>query len=284
MRFGPAGNSESFRGRKNRRIIDIPEYLAEHGLSAFEYQCGRGVKIGEEAARTFGKLAAERDIAVSMHAPYYISLSSLKEETRLGSARYLIESAAAVKWMGGDRVILHSGSCAKMSRSEALELALLTLRYCLAELTAAGFADIRLCPETMGKVNQLGTPEEVLALCGLDERLLPCYDFGHINARTQGWLKGKSEYKALLEEIENALGLERLRAMHIHFSHIEYTAGGEKRHLTFADEIFGPDFEPLAELLVQKGCDPVIICESDGTQAEDAAAMRRCVDALRQNG
>ena len=132
----------------------------------------------------------------------------------------------------------------------------------------------------MGKINQLGTLYEVLELCRLDERLIPCIDFGHLNARSLGGLKQFEDYKKIFIEIENALGLERLRQYHAHFSKIEYTTGGEKRHLTFEDTVFGPNFEPVLELTVQKGCSPTIICESAGTQAEDAKTMKNYYDAL----
>lgn len=138
-----------------------------------------------------------------------------------------------------------------------------------------GFGDLTLCPETMGKVGQLGTLEEVLALCSVDKRITPCIDFGHLNARTQGGCADKAAMAALLDKMADALQDDRASHFHAHFSMIEYTAGGEKRHLTFADgRSFGPDYEPLLELLYQRGLEPVIICESAGTQAEDAAAMK----------
>ena len=77
------------------------------------------------------------------------------------------------------------------------------------------------------------------------------------------------------------LGDDKARYMHCHFSKIEWTAAGEKRHLTFADTLYGPDFEPLAEALVRDGLCPRIICESAGTMAEDALAMKQCYLALK---
>jgi deoxyribonuclease-4 len=126
----------------------------------------------------------------------------------------------------------------------------------------------------MGKVNQLGTLSEVLSLCELDERLIPCIDFGHLNARDRGILSSFDAFEEIFNEIENRLGEARLKCFHSHFSKIEYSAGGEVRHLTFEDNLFGPDFEPVAELIYRKGCSPTIICESAGTQAEDAKQMK----------
>lgn len=284
-RFGPAGNSESFTAMGYKKSEQIPEYVEKMGLNAFEYQCGRGVNIGEDAAARLGKLAAERDVALSLHAPYYISLSSVEEEKRRNSVDYILKSARAVHAMGGDRIVVHSGSCSKISREEALALALESMGWALDALKAEGLSHIRVCPETMGKINQLGTLDEVLALCRLDERMLPCIDFGHLNARTFGGLRERADFAAVFEAVEGALGLSRLREYHAHFSKIEYTQnGGEKRHLTFEDTVFGPDFEPVAELTVKKNCHPFIICESAGTQAEDARTMRDLYEACQKGG
>ena len=161
-----------------------------------------------------------------------------------------------------------------------------SLQLIINKMDEMGYGDLTFCPETMGKFNQLGSLDEVLALCGIDERLVPCIDFGHLNARTLGGLKTADDFRQVLDGIKDALGEDRMRRFHAHFSKIEYTEkGGEKLHLTFEDSQFGPNFEPLAEVIVQYGCSPVIICESAGTQAEDAATMKQMYEAelQRQN-
>ncbi len=272
--FGPAGNSDSFFKMGYKGSLQVPEYLVKMGLDAFEYQCGRGVNIGEEKAKDLGALAAQNGITLSLHAPYYISMSSVEEEKRIKSIDYILASARAVNAMGGNRIVVHTGSCSKISRETALELAMDTMEKALAALKNEGLYHIHICPETMGKVNQLGTLDEVLALCGLDEQLIPCIDFGHLNARDLGYFKSKADYKAVFDRMENALGYDRLCTFHSHFSKIEYTNGGEKKHLTFADTVYGPDFEPVLDLVVQKNLSPTFICESDGTQAEDVKMMK----------
>ena len=279
--FGPAGNSNSFAAMGYKKNTDIPGYVVKMGLNAYEYQCGRGVKISEDSAKALGRQAAEHGVQLSLHSPYYISLSSVEEEKRLGSIRYILQSASAVDAMGGVRVVVHSGSASKISRDQALEYAKETLKMAALALDEQGLSHIRLCPETMGKINQLGTLEEVIELCKVDERFIRCIDFGHLNARTLGGLRTFSDYEEIFATIENGLGLSRLREFHAHFSKIEYTQnGGEKRHLTFEDTVYGPDFEPGAELMARKNCSPTIICESDGTQAEDAKAMRDIYKAV----
>lgn len=273
-RFGPAGNSDSFEKMGYKGSLDVPEYIVKMGLDHFEYQCGRGVNIGEEKARKLGELAKEKGITLSLHAPYYISMSSVEEAKRLNSLNYILSSARAVDWMGGDRIVVHTGSCGKISREEALKLAKDTMKLSLAALDEAGLGHVHICPETMGKVNQLGTLYEVMELCKLDERLIPCIDFGHLNAREQGWFKSLEDFERVFDTIENELGADRLRVFHSHFSKIEYTTGGEKKHLTFEDKVYGPDFEPVMEIVARKNCSPIFVCESDGTQAEDAKAMK----------
>ena len=281
--FGPAGNAESFSAMGYKNSLDIPEYIEKMGLDAYEYQCGRGVKIGEDKANMLGRIAAEKGIKLSLHAPYYISMSSVEEQKRNNSVDYILASARAVNAMGGSRIVVHTGSCGKLPREEALRLAKDTMKKAIAALDNEGLGNIRVCPETMGKMNQLGTLEEVLELCTLDERLLPCIDFGHLNARTLGALKEKQDFAAVLDAIENKLGAARLKEFHSHFSKIEYTAGGEKRHLTFEDTVFGPDYEPLIELIYERGLCPTVICESAGTQAEDALAMKKLYESLGES-
>lgn len=271
--FGPGGNSTSFGKRKFPE--QLPEYLLEMGLNGYEVECGRGVRIAEKTYEKLPDLAKENGIYVSLHTPYFISLSSENEETRLKSASYILESAQAAKRLGAEKIVVHSGSCAKMSREAALELAKDTLIKAQQALDENGLSEIRICPETMGKINQLGTLSEVMELCRIDERFLPCVDFGHLNARTLGGIKTAEDYAAILDEIEQKLGFERLKNMHVHFSRIQYTAGGEKCHLTFADKKFGPEPQPLMELFAKRGLEPSVICESAGTQAEDAAEMKK---------
>ena len=284
IRFGTAGTSDSFAAQGYKSSLDVPEYTAKMGLNAFEYQCGRGVRLGLDKAARMAALAAERDILFSVHAPYYISMSSLEEDKRLNSIQYLLQSAAVCRALGGRRIIFHSGSCGKQSREAALEKALDTMRRAVQAVDEAGYGDCILCPETMGKVNQLGTLDEVLALCSVDERITPCVDFGHLYARSQGTElndeTAPADYAAILDAIAAALPGERAKKFHAHFSRIAYTKGGEKCHLTFADPAFGPPHAPLLALLKERHLAPTIICESAGTQAEDAAALAQGYAAL----
>jgi len=282
VKFGPAGLADSFKTMGYKKSIQVADYLEKFGLNAFEYQCGRGVKIKQDAAKELGAALAEKGIQVSLHAPYFISMSSLEEEKRLNSVNYILDSARALDAMGGKRVIFHSGSCAKLTRAEALAKATDTMHMMMDAIDENGLSHMTLCPETMGKVNQLGSLEEVLRLCSVDKRILPCIDFGHLNARDGGWIKTKDDYLRIIDTMAETLKDERYKNFHSHFSKIEYTTGGEKRHLTFRDNVWGPEFEPLMDVVYENNLNPVFICESAGTQAEDALAMKNYLYSLKK--
>ena len=279
--FGPAGLADSFKAMGYKKSIQVADYLAEFGLTAFEYQAGRGVKIGTDAASQLGAVLADKNIQVSIHAPYFISMSSVEEEKRLNSVNYILQSAQALNAMGGRRIIFHSGSCGKITRQEALNKAMDTMGLMVQAMDDNGFGHMTLCPETMGKVNQLGSLDEVLALCSVDKRILPCIDFGHLNARDGGIIKGKDDYLRIIDRMAEKLKDDRFMYFHSHFSKIEYTTGGEKRHLTFRDNVWGPEFEPLMDVVYENNLSPVFICESAGTQTEDAQTMKFYYEAKK---
>jgi deoxyribonuclease-4 len=278
-KFGPAGNCDLFYAEGHKSTMEAFGWLREIGLDAYEYQAGNGLRTSEATLSALGKKAKEHGILMSLHTPYFISLSGVEEEKRLKSLVYIKDSVRAAELLGADRIVIHSGSAAKITREEAMSLAKDTL-----EKAAEDNKDtpVKLGLETMGKVNQLGTLREVIELCKTAPCFVPVVDFGHLNARECGGLFPDADaYKRVFDLIGSELGDDKAINLHCHFSKIEYTASGEKKHLTFADTEFGPFFEPLAEVIVKYGLAPRIICESAGTQAEDALIMKRtCLEYL----
>ena len=273
--FGPAGNSDSFSA-VYKSSLDAPGWLAGLGLDCYEYQCGKGVNVGEETARKLGEKAAGAGIRLSLHAPYFINLANPDPESLKKTTGYILAACRAADWMGANRVVVHTGALMKRTRREALDIALRSMGEVLAACDGEGFGHIALCPETMGKINQLGDLDEVLELCQLDKRLVPTVDFGHLYARSLGELEGREACVKMLDRMEEMLGAERASVFHSHFSKIQFTPnGGEKMHLTFDQEEFGPDPAPLMEEVARRGWSPTFICESAGTQAEDALTMKR---------
>ena len=271
--FGPGGNSDAFRRAGYRSTLDAPRFVASCGLDAYEYEAGQGLSASLESLAAIGKEAVAHGIQMSFHTPYFISLSSVEPEKRRKSVDYLYESAAASDALGANVMVVHTGSAAKIPRETAMEYAAETLRFA-DEMLADNRFSVKLGLETMGKLNQLGTLEEVITLCKLSPRFVPVVDFGHINARERGILQTEDDFKRIFDRIAEELGAEAAEHLHCHFSRIEYTEKGEKRHLTFADETFGPDHRPLLRAVANLGVSPTFISESAGTQAEDAGAMK----------
>ncbi len=273
--LGPAGNCEDFYESGHKSSLEAPEWVVQNGLGAYEYQCGKGVKISFEAARKLGERAKTAGVALSVHAPYYISLSSTEAEKRDKSIDYILKTLDVAKAMGAKRIVVHSGTAGAITRREAMELAKDTLVRSLDAAKSAGYGDILICPETMGKVKQLGSVDEVAELCLLDERLLPTIDFGHVNSMTLGGLKTMADYERVFDVLANKLGKWRAENFHAHYSRIEYTNAGEKKHHRFDETEFEPEFDPIAEIIAKRNLSPTIICESRGTQTRDAAQMQK---------
>lgn len=281
--FGSAGNPEAFYQEGHKASVDMPAWLAAMKLGAYEYQCSRGVTVREETARAIGAEAQRHGIRLSIHAPYYISLAT-EDDTIAGNTRqHFIKSLRVAGWMGADRVTFHIGGPGKQPRDLALSRARELFASILADAEDKGLMkDVYLAPETMGKQNQLGSLEEVVDFCKLSKKLLPTIDFGHLHAVTGGGYTTREEYAAAFDLVAKGLGEEVAAKVHIHFSRIEFTRAGEKRHWTFRDQ-YGPPFEPLMEVIAQRGYAPRIICESAGSQAEDAKAMQDYYLSLRRS-
>lgn len=272
-KFGPAGNSESFAAEGYKKSEDAPAWLAAKGLTAFEYQCGRGVRCGTETAMKIGAAARVHGIQMSIHAPYFINLSSEETERMEKNVGYVMETAQLAVPLGAARMVVHCGGQGKLTRERAMRNTHENVKNILRALDEAHLTGCTVCLETMGKKSVLGSAEEVCELVAADDRLLPCIDFGHLNCRTNGGLSTREDVARLFDLMENTIGVERTRIMHAHFSHIEYNDKGEVRHLTFADTVYGPEFLPVAQEAAARGYAPTFICESAGTQAEDAVTM-----------
>lgn len=271
--FGPGGNSDAFRLAGLKSTVDAPGWVKSIGLDAYEYEAGNGLAASPAMLAKIAEEARKHNIKMSFHTPYFISLSGVVEEKRLNSINYIRQSLDAANLLGAGTIVVHSGSAAKISRDEAMRLAGDTLVKTLSSVETYG---IKIGLETMGKINQLGTLDEVLELCRIDSAFVPVVDFGHLNARDLGGVfVTADDYLRIFDKIDRALGADVASNLHCHFSKIEWTGSGEKRHLTFEDQLYGPNFEPLVEVIYKNNLTPTIICESAGTQSDDALAMKK---------
>ena len=273
-KFGPSGNSRSFYDMGYKHTEQAAKYVKDLGLDCFEYSFGRGVNMTEAKAVSIGEAFAAEGVELSVHAPYFINFANPSDEAAQKSYAYVLESAKYLKLFGGKRLVFHPAAQGKATREAAVALTEERLKVLRDYIYLNGYEDLIFCPEVMGKLAQIGTLEEVVRLCKVDPVFTPCVDFGHLNSREQGSLKTAEDYKRRLEYMIAELGYERVKHFHVHFSKIMYGGKGEIKHLTFADDIYGPEFEPLAIALKELGLEPYIVSESDGTQAEDARAMK----------
>lgn len=278
--FGPSGNSDIFYEQGYKSSLKMPEWLRNMELDAYEYSCARGVRINPDMAEKLGSLARENGISLSVHAPYYINLASEDSQAIEKSFDYIIDTSRVAELMGAKRIILHPGSLGKLSRNRAFENIKKNL-YNVLEIMKKIDSKVSLCPETLGKKNQMGTLDEILELCLLDESLIPTLDFAHLHALKAGALQKKGDYEKVFERLFAVLGEKRGKNIHIHYSRVEFTEkGGEKKHWSYDDIEYGPEFEPLAECLTEYGVSATIISESRGTMAEDALKEKKIYNRI----
>ena len=274
IKFGPSGTDIAFAAAGLSHSVEVPAFVKANGLDIFEYSFGRGVRLTADTARKIGDAFRAEGIGISVHAPYFINFAGEDPVKLRATFGYLFSSLDALKHLGGDRAVFHPGSPLGTPRKEAMGRLLSSMNAFMEEFYLGGYEDRYVCAETMGKINQLGDLDEVIDIVNIADNILPCIDFGHLNARTYGSLKTKDDYRAVLDRLIDGVGEEKVKNMHVHFSKIEYGKGGEIRHLTFEDETFGPEFEPLAELLYEYRLEPWILSESAGTQSADAKTMK----------
>ncbi|RLF17014.1 MAG: deoxyribonuclease IV [Thermoprotei archaeon] len=276
-RFGPAGRPINYKGPTEK----IPEYLkTQEGLDAFEYQAVRGVRISKEKAEELGNNAKEFDVLLSLHAPYAINLSSSSEETRKASIERLVLSMQAAQWMGARIVVFHPGYYGKFSKEEALELCITALKEVNERASSLGIKHVFLGPETMGKLSQVGSVEEIITMCENVPNAVPVIDWAHIHARTGGSLRRKDDYLKILDIIEKRLGSDVVSNLHCHFTKVEFTKKGERRHRRLDEEGYGPDFEILATIIVEHGYSFTIISESPVLD-KDAIVMKSILERIK---
>ncbi len=274
IKIGPSGNSDAFYASGRKHTYEEGAYLDILGLDCFEYSFGRGVSMSDETAAKIKNEFIKYGKEISVHAPYYTNFANPDPEMIQKSIGYILQSLEACNKMGGERVVFHPAACGKAARVDAVNATKRNLEL-LAERCKDITFPFKLCAETMGKLNQIGTVEEVVDFCLIDDMYYPCFDFGHINSYMRGGLKTKDDYRRILDYTIDKLGFEKASQMHVHFSKIMYGDKGEIKHLTFADDKYGPEYAPLGELFEEYKMSPYIVCESDGTMSDDALIMKK---------
>jgi deoxyribonuclease-4 len=273
-RFGPAGVPPSFRFMK-ATLAEVPGLLQEEGLDAFEYEAvrwGKKPQIKKEDALELGLAAKENDVWLSMHGSYFINFCGSKQIVEASKQR-LIACATAAKWMNAHVVVFHPGFYGERTHKEAFDMCSKVLKETVETVQSLGIHDVKMGPETMGRLFQLGSLEEIMKLCETVEQMQLVIDWSHLHARDQGLFRTVDDFRRVVENVETRLGAEAAKNMHCHFTRIEFTRKGEKRHHTLEETRYGPEFEKLAKVISEFRLRPVIISESPILDL-DAARMR----------
>ncbi len=280
--FGPSGGGEEAT-TNGITITKMPEFIKEKGLDAFEYSFGHGYNMSIKTALLAGLKFKQHDIKLSLHAPFYINFANPSDEMYQKSVGYIHTGIKFLRAFDADRLIFHSASCGKQERSDAYKLTYNRFAETFNKMEEDNLLEgIILCPETMGKSMQIGTYQEVIDLCTTNKHLVPTFDFGHINSISQGGLKTKDDYKKIFDYSIEKLGFDRTSNSHIHFSKIQYGDKGEIRHLNYTeDNVYGPNFEPLAEVLIDYKLSPRVITESMTQMVNDAQLLKKIYTDLK---
>jgi deoxyribonuclease-4 len=269
FRFGTVG-SPIQTPKKPGGSVGAIQFSRSIGLDAFELGWVQSVRVSEETCAAIKQAAAEADVALSVHAPYFINLNADEEEWPKSRKR-LMDAAHYGNLAGATDIIFHPGSYFEREPAEVLKVVVPRLRGCVDELRVAG-NPVLLRPETMGKSAMLGSLEDTVEMAYAITGVLPCIDFAHLHARPgDGTLNSYEEWAARLDLVAKTLGAEVLKRLHIHLSGIAYGPKGEKNHLPLAESDF--DLKGLFRALHACGAGGRILCESPAME-EDALLMR----------
>ncbi|MEM0061847.1 MAG: TIM barrel protein [Ignisphaera sp.] len=250
----------------------------ELGLDAMEIEFVRGVRMGDEMAAEVRELASSLGVLLTVHAPYYINLNSSEAQKVEASINRVLESARVGFKAGAWSVVFHSGYYGSSPSEEAYRNVREALKRIVKTLRDEGI-DIWLRPELMGGVAEIGSLEEVVRLAEeIGDLVLPCIDFAHLHARTNGRYNTYEEFKEVLNTIEQRLGKEALQNMHIHISGIEYGEKGEIKHLNLRESDF--NYQDLAKTLKEYNVRGVVISESPNLE-EDATLFKQAYEKIK---
>ena len=270
FRFGTVGSPKSTPPKPGGSVGAILR-LAELELDAFELGWVQSVRVSEATCADIRLAALEKDISLSVHAPYFINLNADEVEWPKSRKR-LMDAAFYGNLAGATDIIFHPGSYFGKPPNEVLPLAIERLSECVEELQLAG-NPVRLRPETMGKSAMLGSFGDVLQFAKALPTVEPCIDFAHLHARPgDGSMNSYEEWSRLLEQMGKTIGEMSLKRLHIHLSGIEYSAKGEREHLPIQEADL--DVRAIFRALKDFNCQGRILCESPILE-EDALYLRQ---------
>ncbi len=276
-RFGVAGCPPNFwESPFKEDSANNPLWLASIGLDAYEVQFTHGIRMDKEKATRVSESASKGDIALSIHAPYYVVLTSLYEEVVKNSIQFMERCIEFAQYLGTSKIVFHPGPHQGNPKA--------ALGRCLKNLELIGRnipKGVYIYPETVGRKDYLGSLEDVIQMCKKLDFLRPCIDFAHVYARNGGNLATQEDYRKIFDYVTGELGAKELAHLHCHFYPVEFDNKGEKCHRSFKEGVYGPRFEPFLQTIIEYNLNPTIICESKKAQDEDALTMKKYYELLR---
>ena len=262
IQIGIAGIPHGTKGKGTDAGI---RYLHEIGLDAMEIQFGRNVYMSVDSARKTAPVAEKERVDLSVHAPYYVNLTSKSEKTREKSREWILMSARVADALDASMVTVHA------AREADIDAVAGSFEDIIKTLKSEGIS-VPLGVETMGDEGEFGSVGDVIEVMEKAKGTDIVLDFAHIHARTNGGLKTTEDFTAVLDQVAKV----KKNNYHIHFSGIEYKNSREVRHLPLGN---GPDFSMLSRVLIDRGCDANIICESPLLE-EDGLKMKKMIGSI----
>lgn len=238
IRIGPAGSA----GLGNLKGVS---HCKELGLSAMEIEFTHGVNMSDVLAKQVGELAKELDIALSIHAPYFINLASEDQEKIDASKKRILDSCERGNYLGAKYIVFHAAYYGKKTPKQTYSLVKTAILDMQKTINKNNWKVI-LAPETTGKTAQFGTFDELFKL-SKETNCQFCIDFAHIYARNGG----KIDYPSLFDK------MKKIKHIQAHFSGINYGSKGEKNHIMTNESVA----KPLMHEVVKRKLDITIIDE-----------------------
>ena len=273
VRFGPGGVPIQCKGRST---LEGVQCCKDIGLDAMEMEFVQGVRIKKETAVEVGKLAKKLNISLSSHAPYFVNFCSTDKKKIATSVRNILQAVEATSYADGWITVFHPGFYQKLSHEDAFKTAKENLKELKEKISKK---KVKLGAETVGKKSQFGGFEEVIKLSEQLSFVEPVIDFAHVHARGDILLKTEDDYRKLFSILEKRLG-NYVKKFHAHFSEIEYSEKGERRHLPLGAKNI-PPYKPLMKVIAEHGYSGTIISETPKLDY-DAQKMQKEYNRLRK--
>ena len=239
--------------------------LLERGLSACEIDFEGGFWMDYGFAERFGELAQENDIVLSVHAPIAGFMGHAERGRKLNMAVGMLDHSAGVaKAAGAEVVVFHPGFLLKRTREEAIDSVVEQLGELRERLTGKG-RDVPFGIEVMGRVNDLGSIDDVVAISSRLDWVRPVIDFAHMHATTDGAMTTVEPFVEALAKADAVI--EPGASFHIHFSDIQFANRNETKHLPYGEGTLRA--EPLRDALAQFDRPATVISESPTAESTD---------------